>query len=173
MEKPDRSGSIILGGLTMLFGLGGLVLLAVGISQWLAGESTRRWDTTPGIIIHSQMVERQGSTGMYQVDIRYSYTVGNTPYEGSRISLADSASSNLGETYHLAEKYRTAGQVTVYYDTQNPASAILDPGPASFTWIWFLIGGGFILPGLILGYFWRRMAQYQQMETKPANSKHS
>jgi hypothetical protein len=164
MEKPDRSGSIILGGLALLFGLGGLILLAVGTSIWLKGEATRTWNTVPGEILESKMVEVDGSTGVYTVEIRYRYLVNGSPHDGNRITLDDYSTTNLGEMYHLAEKFPAGSTVLVYVDPSQVDSALLIPGPGRFTWIWFLIGSGFLLPGLILGFFWIKLVRAEQQE---------
>jgi len=169
MEKPDRSGNIILSGLALLFGLGGLIVLAVGVSIWLSGEATRKWNTVPGEVLASRMIEVAGTTGVYSVEIRYRYQVNGSPYTGDRITLDDTSTTNLGEMYHLAEKYPVGSTVQVFIDPNQVDSALLVPGPGRFTWIWFLIGGGFLLPGLVLGYLWIRLIRAQRHEAVQRN----
>ncbi len=109
------------------------VFVIAGIAKWREMRGARGWKTAPGEITRSQTVFKsvQRMPGEMPVnrkvlDIGYSYKVGNSSYNGSRISFADIIGEEENDAY-LA-RYQPGTAVTIHYDSTSPSNAVLEYG---------------------------------------------
>ncbi len=96
------------------------------------------WPTTPGVITQSEIRQSESDgTTMYAAEIRYDFTVEAKSYSGDRISLTsgNSTTSSIKEVKKDLLAYPVGANVTVYYDTELPNNAVLEPGADFFTYM--------------------------------------
>lgn len=124
--NPWIKGLNIFGGL-LLMGLGGLVIFA-GVFQAMQAQQAADWPTTPGIITASTLEEKGDEIKRYHLEVEYEYTVQEEQYTGDEISFGTSVGER-NRTKAKAEqaKYAKGTQVDVYYDPNNPQTAVLEP----------------------------------------------
>jgi hypothetical protein len=107
--------------------------------------------TTTGAVIETQLIEqpcsgvcKSGPT--YRPRVAFRYAARGVPLFGSQVtSLGESGTSSWAEA--LLRRYKSGQQVTVYYDTADPAVAWLE---RSALWPQWLIA---IAPMLVVGVF--------------------
>ncbi|HRE49417.1 MAG TPA: DUF3592 domain-containing protein [Aggregatilineales bacterium] len=108
------------------------LLLAIrALRGWRLAGISRGWNTTQGTVLaaavqRSRRVGRTGGGAFYPV-VAYEYNVGGKRYVGQRID----AGSPVGiGNYQAVERrvaaYPIGGKVTVYYDPNDPATAVLE-----------------------------------------------
>jgi hypothetical protein len=120
-------GGLILGPVFVLIGVGIFVFLG---GTFREAYASRSWPTVQGQVTHSEMTQHRDSDGdmMYGTDITYAYAVNGQQYSGYRVTLMDGSTSARGAVQDALNRYPAGGTVTVYYDPDDPASAILEPG---------------------------------------------
>ena len=126
----------------------GLTLLYAG--SFLAGElhlfwygwRARRWGTTSGIILHSEVrvgaAPAQWGKGWRAArypSVIYQYTVGQTVYHGSHLGY-----SGTWYPVRWSVPWKQGEHVRVHYDPANPSHAVLRPGVSSAN-VWAVLLG--------------------------------
>lgn len=99
-----------------------LVLPVLLISQVQDALASREWPSTSGRIIRSEVfVDDEGATAL----VTYEYSVNGVSYGQSRIG-----SGNYGDARpsRSVERYPKDKEVLVYYNPEDPGSALLEPG---------------------------------------------
>ncbi|WP_436714907.1 DUF3592 domain-containing protein [Roseiconus lacunae] len=104
------------------------------------------------------------STTVYRWNLKYSYTVDQTQYEGTRYDLAHTPSFRSSSFLDLAKEYQTGDSVNVYYDADNPKAALLKTGPTVWSVAWLavglvLTGGVLLIAGRVLVDLIRRSSE--------------
>lgn len=115
-------------------------LATAGVFMTLAqSRRSRSWPTVQGKITRSEITEdvshntdddgRDSTTTMYGVKLAYDYVVGGGAHVGTRLYWADGIKvSGDGPARKVTEKYPVGRDVTVYYQPNDPATALLEPG---------------------------------------------
>lgn len=116
---------IILGLVAIMVGFGVFYWKVDDFKQAYASSS---WPTVQGRIIHSEMVRirRPGET-VSDADITYSYMVNGRQYSGYLVSIPE-YQGDARSMSKIVKRYPEGNTVTVYYDPDNPANAVLEPG---------------------------------------------
>jgi hypothetical protein len=113
-------------GLFIAFGIG---FMAHALrSAW---KSTRAasWPTTPAKVTHAEVRQSNSSDEpTYRVEVKYTYSVNNVDYHGSRVAFGYNSSSESGSQYELCNRIKNAKAIDVRYDPANPASSCLSFG---------------------------------------------
>lgn len=110
------------------------VLVGFGVYYFLGGSfkeayASRSWPTVQGQVTHSEMTQHHDSDGvMYGTDIAYDYTVDDQQYTSYRVALLDGTTSVRKSVQDTLKRYPAGGTVTIYYDPEDPSSAVLEPG---------------------------------------------
>jgi hypothetical protein len=111
------------------------ILCIVALPQYLQVKKSAQWPTTSGTIALSRirfLPRGPWPFGRrfegYLGDVQYHDHVGATDYIGSRVSFERSYLSTAEAWQNAIRPYPVGKTVTVYYDPQNPASAVLEPG---------------------------------------------
>ncbi len=92
--------------------------------------STRDWRRTQGRVVTAEM--RRGKTKssdgclLYDPVLRYSYTVGEHTFEGSRFTH-QAVRNAAGRTTQFIARLTQGSEVPVYYHPRNPAEAVVQP----------------------------------------------
>lgn len=104
--------------------------LASGISLMGKARQVQSWKTAPGKLVERSLVRAtiggpaRGSD-QYEAQLRYTYAVDGKEYSGTRMKLVREASSKDRMQAAIDALPATP---TVYYDPQQPAESILQPG---------------------------------------------
>ncbi len=142
----------------LIFGLIGIILSALGI--WftrsgfqgiISARSSTSWPSTMGNIVSASVVEQQPvGTNMeehtrqtdYRPALVYSYTLGGKTYGSGHVIFNDDVIvySSIEKARAAIKKYPVGQNVQVYYDPENPAMAVLEPGKAGPSWRSFSSG---------------------------------
>ena len=131
--KPDSSAgsNLLLRFFLLIFGVFGifffLVSVPAGIAELLSANPAANWATEKGKVFVSEIVTGStGNAGHKRAKIRYKYTVTGKNYISGNIDSVGYA--RVGINTHYVEKYPRGASVTVYYNPENPAQALLEPG---------------------------------------------
>lgn len=150
----------------------GIVAIFVGWARVTHGATSLNWPTTDGEITYSQIErttapERTGTDRVqyrYHADIKYEYTVDDVTYEGDQLAFADppGGKNDRGEQEARAalDRYPILQPVQVYYDPEDPATAVLESG-ISFGSITPFLAGLLMLPGGLFLLFVARRQRAQ------------
>jgi len=133
-----------------MFILSGLIIGIPLILIWFflrrKAQASMSWPKVPGRIIASQVRQTRDADGQEspEVFLTYSYSVGVTPMQGTRVSIG-TRNPNA-----VVKKYPAGTDVQVYYDPQKPSSAVLEPGGSGIT-ILLIVGVLVIIVGVAIG----------------------
>lgn len=120
----------------------GLMLTIAGSYELSQGRKTRSWLETSGRILESDIVSRSSTSRRstdtsrtisqtdtdYDVELRYSYTVGNGAFEGRRVQYGNTSHDERAAAQEELARYPRGTDVPVYYDPQDPARSVLVKG---------------------------------------------
>ena len=145
-----------------LYGAFILVLIGVGVGVTIFGVTWIRsafgspnWPTVQGEITKSYLLEQE-EEGTYFARVEYRYVVDDYLYEGNRVNFGGDGGTNREAFAAIVARYEVGAPVAVYYDPDDPNSAVLDPG-LSFWWFMFACGGIFLVL-LVIVYLFYSMA---------------
>lgn len=131
----------------LLFGiwiLAGLTMIAVGMGDIRQASVVRRWRTTYGIVVSSEVVQSVGADeegSVWWPEVQYEYEVGGQRLRGRQIQATTaSLSGNRGAAQKLAARYPVGERVRVAFDPADPTSAALAKG-TSRGWLLLVVGG--------------------------------
>jgi hypothetical protein len=145
---------------------GFFILLFAGVGAFLIYKSFRdrkkadtsqTWPSTPGQITEARVVRSRRTDSEGDVDysyapaIQYTYQVGGQEYTGDNITFGfrQTFGSQAKAEAALA-RFPTGGQVTVYYDPNNPGEAVLERKAGGST-LSLVLGIVFLVISLCLG----------------------
>jgi hypothetical protein len=137
--------------------LGGIFLaLGIGISFWgwnilQNAKASASWPTTQGNVTSSDVSYSSNAEGgeSYSPEVIYRYTANNQQYENHTIKFGENSYSSSRKAENIASGYPVGKEVTVYYDPEDPARSVLEPGVSGGSYILLGIGVLFALIGLI------------------------
>ena len=126
-----------------------LVSLPASIAELRTANQALHWPTVKGEVVVSNIVS--GSTGgkslHVRANVRYRYTVKEKDYISGNIDSVGYAQAGIDINY--VKKYPKGKQVSIYYNPDNPAQAILEPQKIKKTgYSALLIGFIFLLIGI-------------------------
>jgi hypothetical protein len=115
----------------------------VALSLWLRVRSRQAqvWPTVKGQVIESRVDVT--NLEMIKPVLRYRYEVGGYSHIGFRVSFSGYGVSKSA-MQQLIKPYPQNSAVNVYYNPQNPSSAVLNNSARSDWLYWFLFGVGFL-----------------------------
>lgn len=126
----------------------GIVLFIYGIKSILTAIDSRNWSHCKGTIIMSKVDQSTRSSGSsknrhttttYSPKVKYKYIYNDHEYLSSRITFGDRRGGR--KTAQTTINYYSVGkEVDVYFNPENPAQSVLQPGYWSF---------GPLFPGVI------------------------
>jgi hypothetical protein len=111
----------------------GAIAIAIGVAlyvsqfrQGLRATASKRWPVSPGTVVASALEKSPDGRWRYRAAVQYRYRAGGKEYQSDRIFWG----GNEGRQKHMASviaAYPQGSKVSVHYDPQNPAEAVLDP----------------------------------------------
>ena len=116
----------------------GVFFIGMAIMQQLkAKKAEKSWPTAPGVILssivgtHLSHSSRGGTTTQYMPEVAYEYMVNEITYKGSSVGFGKSTTSSRKAT-EIVSRYHIGTAVSVHYDPQDPAKAVLETKAYSF-----------------------------------------
>lgn len=135
---------------------GWLAVLGILIGGLMTGRSayevymsfrTAGWQRTEGVILQSETRRARSSEGhTTELILRFEYDVGAKQYTGNRVGYARVYSGRSAT--RAASTYRVGRRVDIYYDPDDPAAAVLEPGGSFAIYPVFALGIFFLILGL-------------------------
>ena len=116
----------------VLLSLIALGLLTLAIQLHVVASGAQEWSTTTGLVVASYIrktgvgnAAEAGDTDSYAPVVRYEYRIGSDPYAGSKIGFGD-LFYNWYSSKSRVQAFPKGSSVIVYFDPQDPNSAVLD-----------------------------------------------
>ncbi len=152
MDRKQQVGPI--GGL--IFGLvlaviGYFVAFTFGKPILDNAKASQKWPTVPGEITRSAVsTKRSNGKTTYGFDVEYRYKVEGQELTCSNVFFGgNSSSSDSTAAYRVTRRYSKHTKVEVYYDPQQPANAVLEPGAHWQSYLLYGIGLAFLVVGVL------------------------
>lgn len=147
---------------SVIFLVVGIGILLWGITTSQTALRSQQWPTVPGTVTAAQVktsTSRSSTTRRttthYSGHITYIYRVNGQDFTATQVSFADYSSSDRQHASEIVNRYPAGRAVTVSYNPQNPAQAVLEPGfgtglyiPLGIGTVFILAGGGMLAGGL-------------------------
>ena len=107
-----------------------LVLGGVGMHRYNVGKESVSWPTTKGVITSSraQPTTTENNRREFRLSVSYTYSVEGKSYTGNRITASDMYEKTKSAAENRLKRYPTGGEVSVYYDSANPGTSVLESG---------------------------------------------
>jgi hypothetical protein len=120
-------------------------------------KASRDWPSVPGVITRSAVATKNsGGKTRYRYDVVYRYQVEGRELTCSNVFFGDDVffggdvSSRSSDTaYKVTKRYPEGAEVAVYYEPEDPASAVLEPGARWQSYVLFVIGLVFLIVGVL------------------------
>jgi hypothetical protein len=126
----------------------GFALLVRATRDRLKSNRARSWPTAQGTVLESRLREVRDSDGStWEVYILYEYPVNGVSYRSDVWRLQAGSSSFTETAKKTVASYPIGSVVTVHFNPEAPADAILEPG--KMTWWMFFGGASFFIVGVI------------------------
>ncbi|HPA71978.1 MAG TPA: DUF3592 domain-containing protein [Spirochaetota bacterium] len=129
----------------------GIGLLGLGLYFQKKAEAIDRWPSTIGKVTASKVVQRTSQKSLRRNDessqatlsyhpvVEYEYTVDDKKYSSDRLSLSVDQKSSPQRLEPILKKYAPGTAVTVFYNPDNPADAVLEKANW-LHWIFYVFG---------------------------------
>jgi hypothetical protein len=135
-----------------------LVLLGLGAGvTWYGWGELRKarqsvdWPTTPGKVLSSEVVDAGEDNMQFAAAITYAYRVRGKTHKGDQVALGQWATSDVKPVRRLVRQFPVGKVVPVYYNPEDPAEAVLKPGPTFQSWMVPVMGVVFFFFGIFVG----------------------
>jgi hypothetical protein len=148
-SKPKKIWAVLLFSLPFA-GVGFGFLLFSVIPSLYDGLQMRSWHEAQATVTSSELNSYSGDSTTYEAVGLYDYRVANEHYTGTRLGISGGA-DNVGDWHQrMSGKLHTARSsqrtISIYYNPENPAEAIVDRSPRwallGFKMIFVLVFGG-------------------------------
>ncbi len=127
--------------------LAGILLIAAGFFALQMSSDSMQWQETTATITKCVVIARGGIRRQrtYNLQIDYTYSVNGQEFVGHRVDGAGQVGRDVRD---IARRYPEGSVHPVYYDPNDPAQAVLEPGVSGSNLAWFGMGGMLLLGGL-------------------------
>ena len=119
------------------------------------------WATADGVVTRCELV-RQGRGS--RLELAYTFTAGGREYTGHDYQ-ADPATRATGDRAMMLATFPAGTPVTVSYDPDNPADAVLDPGtkPAELAALFPILTFNLLTAGAVVAW-WRVVVRWRRFD---------
>ena len=156
----ENTGVVIMGSCFVLVGVATGAFFIYRISQ---GVASNRWPFAIGELESTDLKEvifrgRDVDGGAdlasaWVVNFRYSYTLADKKYAGSRVTYSDGINKTTRALRKLQERYQGKSLIQVYYNPANPDKNVLVPGLNLFNFTPLITSVLFVLVGIFIFNF--------------------
>ena len=151
MQALRLVGTLCLGIFILVFGLGGIYLIYLGIKNMRKAQASQNWPSTTGQVTgvevgQSQSTDSEGDrrTSYYPI-VRYTYMVNGQTFSGDKLTFGPrSTSGRHAKAQATASRYAPGAPVTVYYNPENAEDAVLEKRAAG-TMATLIVGIAFLV----------------------------
>lgn len=141
----------------------GLVWLLISAGMYSQQNSSHSWLVTQGTIVKSEITKNK--KGFYCPSVHTEYITGDMKYTTKRISYKGlSCRSSQIKIQETLGEYPVGKIVDVYWDPNEPDTAVLSPGVNYLTIIAMLLGG---VASIGLAFIPRKKQSVEQLSEKP------
>ena len=148
-----KSSAFVRVGGSLLVFVGALVFLGYMARVYSQAEAVRQWPTAQGEILKTWVSVRSDSEDdEYVPEVRYRYTVEGQTYTGDRLRAAPVSAGSRNGAERMLAAYPQGAVVRVYYNPQNPAESVLEPGVARSFWFFLAGGVAWVFVGLYVTF---------------------
>lgn len=140
-EVTDPAEIVVLVIVTLVFSVAFVFIVVDHLQDmWSGHQSATSWKKTKGTITVSEWTKSRYGTGRrrrtsWGAWIVYKYTLDGREFECSQVELP-----RTGRPRSWLQRYPQGSQVTVYYQPDDPANAVLQTGISRNAWISTLFG---------------------------------
>jgi hypothetical protein len=139
-------------GAAVFFVIGALFTIVFGRAFYVSLRS-RNWIKAPGVIRATYMGKSTApGEEHFHPSVRYSYEYAGQRYESNVIGPTSRSTQYPTEAKAMLAKYAVGQHVDVYVDPMNPHSAMLEAGVSGGALACTLLGIGFMIAALFIGY---------------------
>ncbi len=124
MDNPPVKSVIAVFALFIALSLAWLVFGAIGFHKAVVSQG---WPVTDGTVVSAQVVRPSGKSTKYIAEIGYSYQVNGKEYTSKNFK-ATSARGTSGWAKELVALHPVGSMVSVHYNPDKPADAVIEPG---------------------------------------------
>jgi hypothetical protein len=117
IKRQDIPGLVI----SAILGLG---LTLLGSEMLKNALETKSWPITNGTVTSSEV----GGVMKYYPFVSYTYSIDSTVYTSDRISNMNFNTKNISVVEEFLKKYPLGSEIKVYYNSEDPSKALLEPG---------------------------------------------
>lgn len=132
-------------------------VVGIGLAYWGWGvlqnaRASAGWPAVSGQITSSSVSHSTDSEGAdsYTPSVGYRYVVNDQQYTGSRIKFGETSYNKESEADAVVARYPAGTTVPIYYNPADPATAVLEPGVTSGSYVFLAVGACFIVLSLVL-----------------------
>ncbi|MBK8988939.1 MAG: DUF3592 domain-containing protein [Chloroflexi bacterium] len=143
-------GTILFVGIFIAVGIG---LFIWGLNVLQKAQASQDWPTADGTIISATVREDRDDDGTsYFADVTYQYTAADRRHSSDNVSFGQYGGSSR-HAEGIVARYPVGQRVTVYYDPDDPMTAVLEPGANFGSYLLVGMGALFIGVALLVGLF--------------------
>jgi hypothetical protein len=122
----------------VILAVSGGVFLIQSIRKLLEAVASKNWPSTPGKVVSSEVKQSerklQSDSGpektvtVYEVHIRYEYSVKNVVFSGIDVSEGPSSTTDRAWAEARVAQFPRGKEMPVYYSPKDPTRSLLVPG---------------------------------------------
>ena len=102
----------------------GIALTLLGSVKLKNAAETKSWPVTDGKVISSEV----GGIMKYYPSVSYTYIVDSAVFSSNRIGTMNFTTKNKSVVDEVLKKYPLDAEIKVYYNSEDPSMAFLEPG---------------------------------------------
>jgi hypothetical protein len=125
----------------------GLALIGWTIFSYRKAQEALSWPTASGKILSSALRHEDGEISGYVSEISYKYQAYGVHHIADVRQFGGTSISSKMQAQRIVEQYPIGREITVYFNPNKPAQAVLEPG--KIDWVTAVIGVGFVVIGLM------------------------
>jgi hypothetical protein len=154
--------------LSLCFMAAGIALAVWGFRNLATARESNSWPTVRGTITASRVVRNvehytdsdhhRRTRVVYHPQVRYRYAVDGQTFSGSRVTMGDYSSSSKRRARKICVHYPAGSSCKVFYDPDQPESAVLKAGMSFGTILPPVMGVLFALIGVAIPILGRKKA---------------
>ncbi len=131
--------------------LAGSLFIVTGVREMRLASASEEWPSTTGTVLSATVDSSSSSSGSssrtYHASVAYTYRVAGSDFEGTTISYGAYGTGDYERAARIAARYEAGEPVRVYYQPDDPAESVLEPGSHSLPWASLAFGAVFALVG--------------------------